>query len=129
APAGYLLQAHGVVPTLCTADLDDSERSLQTAMQRAEPGGNPAQISRVRASLDDRSWAELRKACPARSRSPEVDLKLAERVLADPKLYSAAVGTAGPAPRVAHAGQMPAPGAEPSLTGTEGALSSGARVP
>src|SRR5262249_30687989 len=58
APAGYFLQAHGVVPTVCTADIDDSERSLQTAMQRAEPGGNPAQISRVRASLDDRSWAE-----------------------------------------------------------------------
>jgi carboxyl-terminal processing protease len=129
APAGYFLQAHGVVPTLCTADLDDSERSLQVALQRVGPGGAASQISRVRASLDDQGWAELRKACPARPGNPEVDLKIAERLLSDSKLYSEAVGAGGPPPRLAHANQSPTAAAERSLTGPDGALSSGTRVP
>jgi hypothetical protein len=99
------------------------------ALQRVEPGGAASQISRARASLDDRGWAELRKACPGRPGNPEVDLKIAERLLSDSKLYSEAVGTGGPSPRLAHANQLPPAGAERSLTGPDGALSSGTRAP
>jgi carboxyl-terminal processing protease len=128
APAGYFLQAHGVVPTLCTVDLDDSDRSLQAALHRIEPGAGP-QVSRARASLDDRGWAELRKSCPGRPGSSEVDVKIAESVLSDPKLYSAAVDTFGSSPRLAQAGQSAAAIAERSLTGADSALSSKLRIP
>jgi carboxyl-terminal processing protease len=128
APAGYFLQAHGVVPTLCTTDLDDSERSLQAALQRAGSGGGASQVSRVRASLDDKGWAELRKACPARPGNPEVDLKIAERLLSDTKLYSEAVGAVAP-PQLAHSDRPATTAAERSLTGADGALSSGTRAP
>ena len=45
----------------------------------------------LRAGLDERAWSELRRSCPARQTSPAVDLKMAERVLANPSLYAAAL--------------------------------------
>ena len=90
APAGYLLQQHGVVPTLCTADLVDDASGLAAGLQRATaaiPGGSPP---RPRAALDESGWTALRAACPPRRLRPVIDLQLAERVLADPALYGAA---------------------------------------
>jgi carboxyl-terminal processing protease len=87
-PSGYHLQSHGVVPTLCTSDLGDDERSLQTALQRVG-GAGPAAVSRR--GLDEQGWARLRQSCPGRETKPAIDLKLAERLLADPRLYSQAL--------------------------------------
>jgi carboxyl-terminal processing protease len=90
-PAGYFLQTHGVVPTLCTVDLGDDDLGLATGLQRVSGlsgGGLPA---RPRAALDERAWSELRRLCPPRRTSPGIDLKLAERVLASPKLYGEAL--------------------------------------
>ena len=90
-PSGYFLQTHGVVPTLCTIDLGDDERALATGLQRvsvASPGGLPV---RPRAALDERGWSELRRLCPGRRTRPAIDLRLAERVLVDPKLYGEAL--------------------------------------
>jgi carboxyl-terminal processing protease len=90
-PAGYFLQTHGVVPTLCTADLVDDEGALAIGLQRfsASPAGGPA--SRPRSALDERAWSDLRHLCPGRRTRPAIDLQLAERVLADPKLYGGAL--------------------------------------
>jgi carboxyl-terminal processing protease len=82
-PSGYHLQSHGVVPTLCTSGLGDDEASLQTALQR---GGGVS-----RRGLDEQGWARLRQSCPGRETKPAIDLKLAERLLADPRLYSQAL--------------------------------------
>jgi carboxyl-terminal processing protease len=90
-PSGYFLQTHGVVPTLCTIDLGDDEAALATGLQRISTslvGGLPA---RPRATLDERAWSELRQLCPGRRTRPAIDLRLAERVLADPKLYGEAL--------------------------------------
>jgi carboxyl-terminal processing protease len=89
-PDGYLLQSHGVVPTLCTADLGNDARSLEVGLQRAAAvaGGPPL---RPRATLDERGWTQLRQSCPPRHATPAIDLTLAERILADPKLYSEAL--------------------------------------
>src|SRR5207247_937273 len=46
APSGYLLQRHGVVPTLCTADLGDDLQALENGLRRAG-------AARPRAGLDD----------------------------------------------------------------------------
>ena len=123
-PAGYYLQTHGVVPTLCTSDLGDDEASLQRALQRA---GAMAPISpavlRGRGGLDERAWSDLRHSCPARTTSPAIDLKLAERVLGDPRLYASAVHALRPSTHVAH-NPAPAGAPERALTEADRALSS-----
>ena len=125
-PAGYLLQSHGVVPTLCTSDLGDDETSLQTALQRV--GGSGSTLTARRAGLDEQGWTQLRQACPARQTKPAIDLKLAERLLAEPRLYSQALQVLGASASVAPSG----PGATlaaADLTDSAGALSSGTRQP
>jgi len=136
-PSGYFLQTHGVVPTLCTADLGDDANGLETGLQRVAasvPGAGPA--LRPRAALDERAWAELRGSCPPRHARPAIDLKLAERMLADPRLYSEALHALPPATRLAQS--APAGGSlepallepglpEPGLTDVDRALSSRSR--
>jgi hypothetical protein len=69
----------------------------------------------------------LRRSCPARNESPPLDLKIAERVLADPVRYGEAVSAIHPiaAPPL-HSGQTPAGAA---LTAVNGSLSSKPRIP
>ncbi|MBV9014137.1 MAG: S41 family peptidase [Alphaproteobacteria bacterium] len=128
SPAGYYLQTHGVVPTLCTSDLGDDAASLQRGLQRAGmiAQGIMAQSSpsalRARSGLDERAWSELRQSCPGRQTSPAVDLKLAEHVLADRRLYASALHAIQTS---AHLARNPAPvGPEAILTGVDRALSS-----
>ena len=45
APSGYPLHRHGVVPTICTADLPDDAASLATGLQRAGDGGAAARLA------------------------------------------------------------------------------------
>lgn len=124
APSGYLLQGHGVVPTLCTADLADGEPGLQTALQRARAtGSGPATPARV--SLDEAGWTALRRSCPPRPGRPAVDVQLAEQLLADPKLYLAALHAIGSGGRLKADG-LPA---GPSLTESGATLSSNLRLP
>ncbi|MBO0736726.1 MAG: S41 family peptidase [Alphaproteobacteria bacterium] len=129
APSGYLLNDHGVVPTLCTSDLGDDDTSLRIALQRVTASGVtvPA-ASRPRASLDETAWSVLRHSCPARQGDHAIDVTVAKRLLADPALYSQAVHTIGPAQSIAAApsGATLRPG-EPALTGAAGTLSSSPR--
>jgi carboxyl-terminal processing protease len=118
-PNGYLLQTHGVVPTMCTADLGDDDRSVETGMQRATSAAGGGQ---ARAALDERGWAQLRLSCPPRHTSPGIDLKLAERVLGDPKLYSEALRALPASTRLAE--NAPSASAAPSLTDGDRGLSS-----
>jgi carboxyl-terminal processing protease len=131
-PSGYHLDEHGVVPTLCTSDLGDDDRSVQTALQRATttPALSPL-TPRPRASLDESAWSQLRRSCPARQGDHEIDLKVAKRLLSDPILYSQAVHaitTAIPNLAAVPAAAAVLPGG-PALTGAGGALSSGSRYP
>ena len=126
APSGYLLQVHGVVPTLCTVDLPDDQSGLDAGLQRIgsqNPGAGLA--LRPRAALDEAGWAMLRRSCPPVHTRPAIDLKLAERILADPKLYSEAINALPVATRLAEnaAGNGP----EPALTAADRALSSSSR--
>lgn len=122
-PSGYLLQTHGVVPTLCTIGLGDDERAVEIGLQRVSAASRVGQPARPRAALDEPAWSELRRLCPPRRTNPGIDLKLARRVLADPKLYSEALNALPVATHLA--GRAPAGGrAEPALTGANRALSS-----
>ena len=124
SPSGYFLQAHGVVPTLCTASLGDGDQAVQTALQRAGAATTEAGLAtQARASLDEAGWAALRRACPPQPGRPAVDVKVAQRLLADPKLYLAAVHAIHAASRIAPGSQVAA-SAGASLTEAERALSS-----
>jgi carboxyl-terminal processing protease len=131
APSGYLLNVHGVVPTVCTSDLGNDGQALQTALQRASEVAPVSPLTaRPRASLDERDWTQLRRSCPARGDDRAIDVAVAERLLADPVLYSQAIHVFTPGPNLAAkpVGTAPA-SAEPALTGAEGSLSSGPRNP
>jgi carboxyl-terminal processing protease len=122
-PSGYFLQTHGVVPTLCTTDLGDDEGALEIGLQLVSAASVIGPPARPRAALDEPAWSELRGLCPARRTSPVIDLKLAERVLADPRLYSEALNALPAATHLAE--RAPASRrAEPALTDANRALSS-----
>jgi carboxyl-terminal processing protease len=125
-PSGYYLQQHGVVPTVCTSVLSDTDASLDAAL-RGPAGGGAADVSRPRASLDDVTWSSLRKGCPAETSTPALDLKIAERVLSDPARYTAALGAIHPGGVSALPSR--APEAAAALTAGGGGLSSSPRSP
>ena len=122
-PSGYFLQQHGVVPTLCTAGVGDTDSALDTLLHRPVD----TDTSRPRAALNEDAWAALRRSCPAETASPEVDVKVAERVLSDPARYAAALGAIHPAGVSA----LPpgASAADAALTAGGGGLSSTPRTP
>jgi len=125
-PSGYFLQQHGVVPTLCTSGLGDTDGSIATVLERPVDSAD-ADASRPRALLNDAAWAALRKSCPAETVSPALDLKVAERVLSDPARYAAALRAIHPSGMSA----LPpgAPAADAALTERGGGLSSTPRTP
>jgi carboxyl-terminal processing protease len=85
APSGYSLHRHGVIPTVCTADLPDDATSFATGLQRA------AAAARQRASLDEEGWAALRRSCPTTRNRPGLDMLLAKHLLTDARWYAAAL--------------------------------------
>ena len=102
-PSGRLLQGNGVVPSVCTSDLADNETSVPSALQRV-------------------GAARSRQACPGRPTKPAIDVKIAERLLADPHLYSQALQAGRSAsliPRARENGRVAA-----GLTERAGGLSS-----
>jgi carboxyl-terminal processing protease len=131
APAGYPLNTHGVVPTVCTSDLGDGEEALATALQRASGAATLSPLTaRPRADLDDAAWARLRGSCPPRLGDRTIDLAVAERLLDDPTLYAEAAHVIGAGASLAvHPGGAVPAAAEPALTGVGGSLSSDQRSP
>ncbi|HUC12709.1 MAG TPA: S41 family peptidase [Stellaceae bacterium] len=127
APAGYSLNGHGVVPTICTSDLGNDPQSIATALQRAT---EVASMDYPRASLDERGWIALRRSCPPRRGDRTIDAAVAARLLTDPVLYSQAVHMIEPAPNLAAkpVGIVPA-SSERALTGVDGTLSSSEHYP
>ncbi|HTV45940.1 MAG TPA: S41 family peptidase [Stellaceae bacterium] len=118
APAGYLLNTHGVVPTVCTSDLGDDPAALQTALARAGGAAVPSPLTdRPRATLDNADWLRLRASCPPRLGDRAIDLAVAERLLADPQLYSQAVHAIAGTASLAARPQRPSTAADPVLTG------------
>jgi len=125
-PSGYYLQQHGVVPTLCTSGLDDTDAAADTVLHRPVDAAD-ADASHPRVSLNDDAWATLRRSCPASPTVSPLDLKVAERVLSEPGRYSAALGAIRSLNNAALAPQTP-PGAAALTAGGSG-LSSSPRNP
>ena len=109
APSGYLLQRHGVVPTVCTSDLADDPNGLAVGLQRAVQA-SPGAAARPRAGLDEPGWAALRQSCPGRRSHPAIDLAIAKHLLAEPPLYAAAQHALPAAARMAQTAAADRPG-------------------
>jgi carboxyl-terminal processing protease len=90
APGGYILHQHGVVPTVCTADLPDDAGGVATALARSAASPSAA-LARPRAKLDDAAWTRLRAVCPGRHEDHQIEVTIAEKLLADPALYAHAL--------------------------------------
>jgi carboxyl-terminal processing protease len=106
-PEGYILHEHGVVPTVCTANLGDDDQSIARAIQTGTVVGTGL-AGRPRAALDEQGWADLRKACPTERVDRNADLKIAQRLLQDPVLYSRALSVT-PTPLSRTAAAIPRP--------------------
>lgn len=97
APSGYAWSEIGVLPTVCTAKIDNAG---------SVAGELDSHASEVRRAISD--WhalreptpervTALRSICPPVDQAPAKDLELAERVLHDPTLYTRAIGYASSA--------------------------------
>jgi carboxyl-terminal processing protease len=130
APSGYPLNGHGVVPTMCTSDLGDDGQALRIALERAGSVSLPPLTPRPRASLSEADWSQLRRSCPERLGDHAIDMTVAERLLADPDLFSQAVHVIAPIAKLAAGGSGAASAAaRPDLTGSPGSLLSGTHAP
>jgi carboxyl-terminal processing protease len=87
-PGGYVLHEHGVVPTVCTANLPQEGAGLSAALHHES-----AELARPRASLDETGWRQLRALCPGAREDHAIELTAARRVLEDPALYARALST------------------------------------
>jgi len=82
SPAGYPLNHHGVVPTVCTAAPGVAESELRTA----------------RTGLDDAAWTRLRGLCPPQRASGDADDRAALALITDPARYRTALMAEPPHP-------------------------------
>jgi carboxyl-terminal processing protease len=130
APSGYLLNGHGVVPTLCTSDLGNDGEALRVALERASSVAISPLMARPRAALSEADWSQLRRSCPERLGDHAIDMTVAERLLADPDLFRQALGVIARTPKLATGSPSSAAArVGPSLTGNRGSLLSGTRFP
>jgi carboxyl-terminal processing protease len=90
-PAGYSLHEHGVVPTICTANLPDDAGAVGTAIGRST-GVLAAELRQARADLDEAGWQRLRASCPGQHADHALEVRTADRLLSDPLLYARALG-------------------------------------
>lgn len=91
-PAGYTLHREGVQPTICTSRGDATDPNALLADLRDGRMPQTAQLAlwRAKAADDETALNHLRETCPWKQHEPEIDLKVALTLLADPVLYQRA---------------------------------------
>ncbi len=92
APSGYTLHRQGVQPTVCTSR-DDTDAETALAPLRSGQLESPGAIARWRAAAPDDQLAldHLRHVCPWKAHEAELDVRVAEHLLAQPVLYRSAL--------------------------------------
>jgi len=98
APSGYALDALGILPNICTAtvaasDNPDLHNRVLAAIRRS---ANLLAKWRKLTDFDESRRSGLRENCPKRTEKPEIDLKIAQEILADRRLYARALGMSAP---------------------------------
>lgn len=94
-PAGYTLHRQGVQPTVCTSRPGQNDpAALLTELRDGR--NRPAQIAswRIKAADDEQALTRLRESCPWKEHEPDLDLKVAKRLLGESALYQRAAALA-----------------------------------
>ncbi|AWK88033.1 peptidase S41 [Azospirillum thermophilum] len=91
-PAGYTLHRQGVQPTICTSRAGQEDAAALLSDLRNGRAISMSQLVgwRARAADDEQALARLRETCPWKEHEPELDLKVALMLLAEPGLYQRA---------------------------------------
>ncbi len=99
APSGYALHRLGVLPTVCTSNVEDADSALEKSLNSGAHFTQRDHASRRAADItDENSVKIILSLCPWRPRKgKDVDLEVAERLLAQPALYRRALELARPA--------------------------------
>ncbi|MBF0391429.1 MAG: PDZ domain-containing protein [Alphaproteobacteria bacterium] len=98
SPSGYALHGLGVLPTICTADVDANPRGLLTAVST----GNATVTANLAvwrsAAIDETELrSQLRSTCPsAKHADTAIDLDLARLLIGDPGLHARALSINAP---------------------------------
>lgn len=95
APSGYILDELGVFPNVCTADLLalTAEPNLHDRVrQSASRAATTLTLWRTLTRADEGRRREIRNVCPNDMDKPEIDLKVANEILHDRKLYARMLG-------------------------------------
>jgi carboxyl-terminal processing protease len=96
SPAGITIHRQGVVPAICTSgETEDADRLV--AQLRSGELSLPAELQSWRrvAPDDEAALAEIREVCPWEAHDEAFDIEVAERLLADPALFSEAMTVSG----------------------------------
>ncbi|CAK0768283.1 carboxyl-terminal processing protease [uncultured Gammaproteobacteria bacterium] len=95
APSGYTLHKQGVQPTVCTSK---GQRDADAVLAPLRGGrvDRPALFTRWRTAApdDESALARLRESCPWKEHEAELDIKVAESLLADQNLFRNALALA-----------------------------------
>ena len=98
-PSGYALHRLGVLPTVCTSDIEDAKSALEKSLNTGAHFTRRDHASRRAADITDDNDAKIiLSLCPWRpGKENDVDLDVAQRLLAQPALYKRAIELARPA--------------------------------
>lgn len=97
-PAGYELQSRGIVPSICTNGAGRTLQALRSALLSGRWKDGYRQNARLRLpSAPSGSYRQLRAVCPPDSGKPSVDIKIADLVLKQGRLYRDIIAVAHPA--------------------------------
>jgi carboxyl-terminal processing protease len=100
SPLGYSLHKYGVMPTVCTSRQPDSpSAAAQITANLRTSDFHPEDVLQARRTIDNATEAAretLVGLCPplAKPRTTDVDMAVAELLLADPNLYARALPAA-----------------------------------
>jgi len=94
SPANFMIEKRGVLPMVCSGNLDDGEAAV-AQLKRGQGILDQAARNREIAAGNDAAIQAHRDLCPPRSDQHDRDLDLAEAILTDPALYDQVLDRGG----------------------------------
>ncbi len=96
APSGYTLNHLGVLPAICTDGGNASATAIMAELAAGQLKAVPVGERNSTSPEDTAALNRLRARCPAYHGAHAVDLQVALHLLAEPRLYAAAIALAKP---------------------------------
>ncbi|MGH6949192.1 MAG: S41 family peptidase [Kiloniellales bacterium] len=94
APTGYTIDHRGVLPDVCTSAGDATVERMIENLQRGQAAINRIERTRLIDLGDEPALTAFRDRCPAHvNEQRDLEVEVAQRLLADPSLFARALGT------------------------------------